>query len=539
MCQPTVSPWWLALLLTKSGDIELNPGPRIIWNSKYHKPSYTYTSPKPSHHSTSTPYTPIPSPFTPIPSPITPTSTHPSTSSPNPSHPSSSTPYTPIPSPFTPRPSQITPTSSIFTPQPSQISLKSNTPYPPTLHHYNITPINLNQPNTPDLSPLSPNYQASPITPFSLSLNYPFKNTNRFSLLTEPEVENNSSEDDTIEQTNEIVNRKHYKNDHKTVYQSTKQRNTKHYNKVYTSKPKLSILQLNINGLQNKQKELTELATELTPDLIAIQETKLKNSSKTPNIPKYTPIRQDRIGKEGGGLITYIREELTFSTNNTPIFTHTKIECQSINLHCRKSKYHLVNTYIPPREPHTKLDLEDNDINTFFNFLSNYDNNIILGDFNAHADLWYSSQNDHRGKTIETNVLSTNLTCLNKDIPTRIPSDINQRNTSPDLTLVSQNLSLNTHWNTLHKLNSDHLPILTNIESNLIPIVNPNKATFVNYKKTDWKKFSAYIEEELSKLPQNTNIHTKYKNLVKIILDADKKFIPKGFVKDNKKEVLQ
>ena len=57
---------------------------------------------------------------------------------------------------------------------------------------------------------------------------------------------------------------------------------------VNTTKPTnetdLIIIQININGISNKIQELQQLIKETNADIIAIQETKLTKSSKSPTI---------------------------------------------------------------------------------------------------------------------------------------------------------------------------------------------------------------------------------------------------------------
>ena len=62
----------------------------------------------------------------------------------------------------------------------------------------------------------------------------------------------------------------------------------------------LTLLQLIINCITNKHEELKLLVTELQPDIITIQETKLKKHNKTPQIPTYSSIRTDRANGKGG-----------------------------------------------------------------------------------------------------------------------------------------------------------------------------------------------------------------------------------------------
>ena len=84
------------------------------------------------------------------------------------------------------------------------------------------------------------------------------------------------------------------------------------------------ILQININGIRNKIEELKKLVHNTQPYIITIQETKRIQKAKTPKIPHYTTIRTDREHKQGGGLITLIKDDITFKNINMPkTITHT------------------------------------------------------------------------------------------------------------------------------------------------------------------------------------------------------------------------
>ena len=80
----------------------------------------------------------------------------------------------------------------------------------------------------------------------------------------------------------------------------------------------LIILQVNINGLRNKLEELKLLIHDTHADIITIQETKLTPKAKTPKIHNFTAVRTDRLHKAGGGLITLIRDNITFTTTDIP-----------------------------------------------------------------------------------------------------------------------------------------------------------------------------------------------------------------------------
>ena len=111
----------------------------------------------------------------------------------------------------------------------------------------------------------------------------------------------------------------------------------------------LTLLQLNINSITNKHEKLKLLVTELQPDIITIQETKLKKHNKTPQIPTYSAIRTDRANGKGGGLLTYSKHNITFSDTKIPNFINPiNTELQIIQLHITHTKNLHHRKYIHP-----------------------------------------------------------------------------------------------------------------------------------------------------------------------------------------------
>jgi endonuclease/exonuclease/phosphatase (EEP) superfamily protein YafD len=295
--------------------------------------------------------------------------------------------------------------------------------------------------------------------------------------------------------------------------------------------PQLTILQLNANGIRNKIKELKILADESKADIITIQETKLIETNRTPQLEGYATVRQDRKIDKGGGIITFISAELEYTNLAIPTFNKLNIEMQLIRLTGKKTKYHIANVYIPPRKQNANAKEEDEDITKLFDNLSKYENLIITGDFNAHSDMWHSTHLDHRGKTIQDIILNTDMETMNEDSPTRLSKGQNQNNTSPDITIVHTSLAQKASWSTLYKINSDHLPILLIVEANKIKKDGQEQRAFVNYKKANWKDFTQYLEDKLEEKLSQTNVQIMNKDLVKAIIEADRKYIPKGKIK--------
>ena len=82
-----------------------------------------------------------------------------------------------------------------------------------------------------------------------------------------------------------------------------------------TNKTDRNICIVQINSISNKQKQLKQLADTTQPNIITVQKTKL-TTSKTPNIPNYTPTHTDSVGNPN-----YTHTDSVGNPNYTP--THT------------------------------------------------------------------------------------------------------------------------------------------------------------------------------------------------------------------------
>ena len=277
----------------------------------------------------------------------------------------------------------------------------------------------------------------------------------------------------------------------------------------------LHILQFNINGLHKNVAELTQTARQHNIDIIMIQETKLNTRHKTPHIPNYTPIRTDRAHKQGGGLITYIHNTVTFTNITIPAHINIqKTELQVTKVHFTKDKsLHLANIYIPPRDTtDPNHSTEDTDITNTFTYLTTLNNTIIGGDINAHEDLWYSPTTDHRGTLIADIILNSTHNTLNTNTPTRKPPHADQQPTSPDITTAPHNISRLLTWATLDKHSSDHLPILVTYNTRTTFRLHQPLNTYTNYRKAAWTEFTQEIEHALENTEpsHNPQSQTKY-----------------------------
>ena len=206
------------------------------------------------------------------------------------------------------------------------------------------------------------------------------------------------------------------------------------------SEGNLNILQVNIDGIKNKLDELKLLIHDTHTDIITIQEIKLIPKANTPKVYNFATVRTDRLYKAGGVLITFIRDNLTFTTTaiHSTINTHNT-ELQMVKVHINNTKHiTIANMYIPPRystSMHNKT--ADTDIQHYIQYITNIPHSVLTRDVNAHSTLWHSYTDDHRGQRIADVISNSDHKTLNTN---RVPNITLQQTSSPDITTVSNTL---------------------------------------------------------------------------------------------------
>ena len=262
----------------------------------------------------------------------------------------------------------------------------------------------------------------------------------------------------------------------------------------------LSFLQLNCNGIQHCQHELSNYLQDRKIFIACIQETKLTPTSTAPSFANYNMIRRDRPSHNGGGVLAIlVHHSVSFIPFDTSQFFQqdntTEHQGIIVTLPGGTSTLHIINIYIPPCTScppgHTVV------LDPLFDNLQTHDS-LIMGDFNAHNPAWFSSTDDlraeSRGELLLDLINASNLSLLNKDTPTRLPRA--GRPSSPDLTLISSHLVLDANWSTEVSLGSDHLPVLISL-ADMAYSYKGEKRCFINYRCADWTGFQHEIELRL------------------------------------------
>ena len=186
------------------------------------------------------------------------------------------------------------------------------------------------------------------------------------------------------------------------------------------------IFQININGIRHKIKELKKSYTG--PNRTSSQYKKQNSHIKlnTYNIPLHHHTHRQRAQtRRGRGIITLIKDDIIFTNINIPnaINTHnTKL--QLIKIHtCKTKDITVANTYFLPRDttlPHYST--MDTDIAYCIRHVTNIPDSTLTCDVNAHATLWYSHTDDHRGQLISDIIGNSEHITLHNDTPSRVPN---------------------------------------------------------------------------------------------------------------------
>ena len=258
--------------------------------------------------------------------------------------------------------------------------------------------------------------------------------------------------------------------------------------------------------------------------IAAVQETKFHAKTNIKDTLNYNLVRKDR-GRGGGGLAFLIHKSVPFNRLATPNSLNDDDHLEELTIEITSSNnqhLRIRNVYIPPASsckqgyvaPINHLD--DGLNNTF----------LILGDVNAHHQLWHTDDTeDARGQTIADWLGSNTHGILNEDSPTRITATCS---TSPDLSIASSSILTSCDWRTNVSLSSDHLPIHIKISTEVSRLIPATQQTFINFKKADWAGFRDFSEQLFSNATATNNVHNSEKFFRSVLNKAAKRFIPAG-----------
>uniref|UniRef100_A0A1I8HJM6 Reverse transcriptase domain-containing protein n=1 Tax=Macrostomum lignano TaxID=282301 RepID=A0A1I8HJM6_9PLAT len=293
-----------------------------------------------------------------------------------------------------------------------------------------------------------------------------------------------------------------------------------------SSKPTLTILQWNADGICNKMGELEELAQRLQVDIITVQESKLMSLNRTPKLVQAISPFARTANIKGGGLLLFVRQGIPYrkiqgwnggTTEGSRIVVNTSARDRLI----------ITNIYRPPIR---RIEGEDHrEHPSVDSWLRCHHREIITGDFNLHHPSWGSDADQGRDSLPQSRCLinwcsSTNYRILNSGAHTCIDRH-SGRSSAPDLSIASQEIAPRCTWSTLNELGSDHKPILISI-STARDTLRATPRFHWAWKKADWSQFRSILEEDCEHLNRGS-IKKQVSRLTKGMLKAAELAIPR------------
>ncbi|KAM7361935.1 uncharacterized protein ACRADG_012793 [Cochliomyia hominivorax] len=252
----------------------------------------------------------------------------------------------------------------------------------------------------------------------------------------------------------------------------------------------------------------------------AANKTKLTTNSSLHCCNGYNVLRKDRTRRNGGGIAFIIHNAVQYRALSLDLtYRDQYLEIQAISIRSRDVDLELYNVYIQPvascptgYRPDIRSILDGNI-------------RLVLGDFNAHHQLWHSRlRDDQRGALLAKQIDESTFCTLNDDAPTRIMGTCAS---SPDITLASAGLINCTTWQTVVSLGSDHLHIIVSLERPNDFIVSERR-TYMNQKKADWRGFREFTDRRVVELPVPSNIRITERKFRETINAAVARFVPSG-----------
>ena len=276
----------------------------------------------------------------------------------------------------------------------------------------------------------------------------------------------------------------------------------------------LNIVQWNCRSIKQNIPRITELKHLIEtqkPHVACLNETWLEKGIDTPKIQGYTRIfRKDRAGREGGGILTLIRDGV--SVSSVPICNPrgSILEVQAVEITAAHEKLKLLNIY----NPQTRLNTDH------YNHLVEQLGRkfIIVGDMNAHHTQWDPEipTNNQCGNALADYILDEPRLAVATTPGLGTHMNNNGIVSTIDLTICSSNLLNKIETKALPGHGSDHRPILTTV--NIAPeIVSKTKRPkwIIDPKKwTRWREVIPPLTEA------HNSTDEENKSFVKTIIDT-------------------
>ena len=223
--------------------------------------------------------------------------------------------------------------------------------------------------------------------------------------------------------------------------------------RIRPGKNDLSIMQLNIRGLLNKQGHLIETIRSCQPDIILLCETWLNTHTETlVDIPGYKLITKNRLDRIGGGVGILVNQNLKSRKREDLCMETHFLEHQIVELKTDSKNILVMSGYRPPNTSLRSLLTEYKSLVSSLKKCKSHE--LVIG-IDHNLDFIKAHMHIQTSDFIELNLTNDLLPCITK--PTRIT---HKTATLIDNIFVSLNLQQQLIPFILTDDISDHLPIV-------------------------------------------------------------------------------
>ena len=258
---------------------------------------------------------------------------------------------------------------------------------------------------------------------------------------------------------------------------------------------KLSIVQHNIQSINNKKPLLKSFLTQYNIDILLLNETWLKNTSSIIKIPGYNFVGQN-AKNEHGGVGILLKNTLKYKLLPTKFYED--IQSIAISLETSVGVLSILCVYCPPRN---KNKCRINKLKNIINDLPKPC--LVSGDFNAHHIAFGCHSTNSRGRSLFDIFDENDLCILNSGMPTTLQRP-NSNSSAIDVTGVSPVLAPLCEWSVGDDtLGSYHYPTFTKINLSPSKYAVNNKVEKFLFSKADWIKYYKKSEEYFNSLTFN------------------------------------
>lgn len=267
----------------------------------------------------------------------------------------------------------------------------------------------------------------------------------------------------------------------------------------FAPRRQISCIQWNADGLSTGAAELSQLLKERPVDLVMIQESKLRTSSKIPQFPGYVAEHRHRPGGGlGGGLVTYIKSDVPYTRSEAYRDEGNysgRMEALSISVKDKGGeRYKFVNVYSPPTRVSGQHSAEGMDQ------LICSKHTLFAGDLNCHSKLWDSVQpEDDGGSALEDWLAHEEFGCANDGSHSRVNPGTGGKST-PDVTLVHNSLLGHVEWECLEGIGSDHRPILFTVGKDLECLRSAKRPLRWKWSSANWSNYRQSVDDRLAEV---------------------------------------